>query len=365
MVKFSKARFTACLFIFFSNFLYSKILIESTNFTIYQDGQRYILTVRNPWKNSRRELVYYFLPRGMPGDKNSIHYPVERIVTTASPYIAHLKAVDCLERVVGHDRVVNVYDKEIVKLFKIGKIKGVSLPSGVLDLEKVIFLKPEVVVAYAVNASDFDRLSRLNESGIKVLIESEWLEESPLDRSKWLAVTSLLCGNTTFEKALQIVKLIENNYYKIVNTLPKPKKKLIVTSGAPYRGIWFAPGGNSLVAKMFRDLKVQYVWDGVGDVGSISLDPETAFIRSLKADFWLNPMPFDSKQEIISSYPFLTRIKAFLEDRVYTNTKRVRRGGGNDFWETGSYRVDIILNDLAQIFYYENDSKLFFYKKLQ
>lgn len=40
--------------------------------------------------------------------------------------------------------------------------------------------------------------------------------------------------------------------------------------------------------------------------------------------------------------------------------------GGNDFWETGSFRPDIILQDIVQIIHPENKKKdsLFFYKRL-
>ena len=94
---------------------------------------------------------------------------------------------------------------------------------------------------------------------------------------------------------------------------------------------------------------------------------EEVVVRSTKADVWINCGTVNSIAELISTD---SRFESFPQVRkraIFNNNLKVGPGGGNDYWERGVVRPDLVLSDLVKIFHPECDSiKAFnFYKKLQ
>jgi iron complex transport system substrate-binding protein len=56
-------------------------------------------------------------------------------------------------------------------------------------------------------------------------------------------------------------------------------------------------------------------------------------------------------------------LNVFKQSKIYNNNKRENKYGGNDFWEIGVVRPDLVLKDLISIFNNPNisDEKLYFY----
>jgi iron complex transport system substrate-binding protein len=94
---------------------------------------------------------------------------------------------------------------------------------------------------------------------------------------------------------------------------------------------------------------------------------ESVYIKSLNADYWLNPGNATSKQDIALLEPRLEKIPCYLSGNIYNNTKRTSQGGGNDYWESGTLNPHIILKDIASILHpgIFVDHELYFYKKLE
>jgi len=63
----------------------------------------------------------------------------------------------------------------------------------------------------------------------------------------------------------------------------------------------------------------------------------------------------------------LAQLPPVVSGKVYNNNLRMSRGGGNDFWESGTVHPELILHDLISIFHPEiaNDSLLVYYQKLE
>ena len=80
---------------------------------------------------------------------------------------------------------------------------------------------------------------------------------------------------------------------------------------------------------------------------------EQAYLLSRDADIWLNPGNVSTRSQLEALNPMFSR---FGVPRIYNNTLRVNSGGGNDFWENGTLRPDLILEDLVGIFAGSGDS---------
>jgi len=69
---------------------------------------------------------------------------------------------------------------------------------------------------------------------------------------------------------------------------------------------------------------------------------------------------------LISIDPRYSQFEALQNNNVYTYNKRVIKQGGNDFFEQGIARPDIVLQDLVKILHPEilSGYELYFYRKL-
>jgi iron complex transport system substrate-binding protein len=65
----------------------------------------------------------------------------------------------------------------------------------------------------------------------------------------------------------------------------------------------------------------------------------------------MNMGNFTSKKELLAADQRFQSFKVFNEGKLYNNTNRLSREGGNDFWESGTVNPHIILRDLIQIFH--------------
>ena len=99
--------------------------------------------------------------------------------------------------------------------------------------------------------------------------------------------------------------------------------------------------------------------DAGGEVlGSISgtsessvITVEKAYLLSLEADVWLNPGTCVTRDQLKSAHHMFPRFGPVVSELpIYNNTLRSTPEGGNDFWESGAMRPDLILEDLINIF---------------
>jgi iron complex transport system substrate-binding protein len=78
---------------------------------------------------------------------------------------------------------------------------------------------------------------------------------------------------------------------------------------------------------------------------------EEAYRLSLQADMWLCPGYCTSRAQLESSHHLFSHFGPLLNGLpIYNNISRINPAGGNDFWESGSVRPDMILEDLKMIF---------------
>jgi iron complex transport system substrate-binding protein len=80
---------------------------------------------------------------------------------------------------------------------------------------------------------------------------------------------------------------------------------------------------------------------------------------------WIHPYGWHSLADGLATDERMADFEAFRTGRVYNNDARVNAYGGNDYWETGSLRPDLILADLIEIFHPDLiDHELVFHRRL-
>ena len=88
---------------------------------------------------------------------------------------------------------------------------------------------------------------------------------------------------------------------------------------------------------------------------------EQALGYSAEADIWLNTGWCDTRIDLYSQNPVFRSMQV---PKIFNNTLRMTQGGGNDFWESGAVRPDLILHDLVQILHHQTPDTLYYYKEV-
>ncbi len=321
------------------------------------------LVVREPWQGAREPLGYTFIPptaprRGAP--PTAVRLPVRRVAALASVHVAMLSELGEAERIIAVDARSHVYDASVRAAVAEGRV----LPAGSgpqLNVERLLTMRPDLVLANAVGASEHAALQRLARAGVPVVITSEWMENHPLARAEWLRVIGRLVGRA--ERADSIFAFVESAYLEQAEIARAREEKPFVMLGAPFRDQWFVPGGRSYMARFLEDAGAYYLWRDDLSAGGIPLSIETVLARAAGAQLWLNPGDWRSLGDGVSRDSRFSAFSAFRRGDVYNNDARLHSDGANDFWESGAVRPDRVLADLISIFHGTEDA-LYYYRRL-
>lgn len=324
------------------------------------------LIVLNTFKGNNQKLEYILGADSIDSiNKNGlfIPIPIKRIAALSSTYIPFIKLLGERNSIVAISGKNTIYDSLIYDWANTGRIKDLGEPT--LNVEQTVVLDPDLIMGFAIDAQSMKQLSELERFNQKVLLNSEYMEESPLAKAEWIKVFGLLYDKE--KEADSIFKVIKKRYLKLSNMVKDIHSRPSVFSSAPWKGTWFVPGGKSFQATLFDDAGANYIWRDNTENVSLSLDFEVVLSKAIDADFWLNTSTFQTLQEISDEDERFELFKAYKTQKVYNNTKTLTTYMGNDYWETGAARPDLILEDLVHIFHPDvNPNHVFnFYQKLK
>jgi iron complex transport system substrate-binding protein len=163
-----------------------------------------------------------------------------------------------------------------------------------------------------------------------------------------------------------IFNAVEANYLYHKKSIENSTHRPVVMTGLPYKDQWWVPGGKAYLAAMLSDAGADYLWKDNPSDESIVVSPEQMIVEAEKADYWLHTGFVTSRKGISEFDARYSNFKPFTENKLYNNDKRMSPNGGNDFWESGVVRPDLILDDLISIFHPEKESEhtLYYYRKI-
>lgn len=333
-------------------------------------GKSRVIRVAAAWQGADSSAFELFIardsekpPKGFKGQV--IDGNAERIAVMSSSYIAMLDLIGETDKVVAVSGLKYISNEHIIE--NRDKIADIGYENST-DYEKLASTAPDLVLLYGINASNAIE-THLNSLGIPYLYMGEYLETAPLGRAEWAVALAEIAGS--FEKGISAFKTVEKEYSRlkklIDNSLHRPKVMLNV----PYGDTWFMTPGASAMATLIKDAGADYVYGKDTGNKTLPIDIEEAYLLASDSDFWLNVGQMDSIDELESAYPKFRNIKCIKNGNVYNCNKRVTASGGNDFWESGLIRPDIVLSDLISIFHPEisgnersAEEGLYYYKRL-
>jgi iron complex transport system substrate-binding protein len=301
------------------------------------------------------------------GGADLVPVPLESLVSLSTTFLPPLVFFDKKEVLKGVDSLKNIYDEDLRRDLETGGVVEVGNGPG-LDIEKLLALQPEAVMTNLVEG-EWNVVPGLRRAGIPVLVNSDYLETSPLGRAEWVKFVALFIDAE--QEAELFFREIEERYLSLremVKDLDRPsEEKPEVFFNNPQSGRWVVPGGGGYMAAFVRDAGASYIWEDERGSASLVLDEEAVFARVLRAEVWLHQYGWRSLGEALRQKPAFARLEAVRGGRVVNNDARVNLSGSNDFYESGPYWPDRILADLISIFYPDllPDHKLYYYRFLE
>ncbi len=328
-----------------------------------------VVTIKNPWQNAKTDFQYVLVQCGTPtpqgfNQTQVITVPVNSIVSLSTTHLPHLAKLGVVDKLIGVSNSKQVNTPDVVERIKAGKVSQIGNNDNV-DIEKLLELNPDLVTTYGSGNSQTDSYAKLTEAGLKVGINAEYMEDTPLGRSEWLKFTALFFNKE--EKAEKIFNEIANKYEQIAQKAKSGKNRPTVFLGFNFKGTWYTPGGKSYVAKYLADAGANYLWSDDKSSGSLPLSFEVVLERAANADYWLNfRQSWNTLKDLVAEDNRYADFKAAKQGNLYNNNARVNESGGNDYWEDGISNPDVVLSDLIKILHPDilPNHQLFYYRKL-
>jgi len=339
-------------------------------FTITDHGQYRKITVLDPWQQSSGVSFEYYLvdiekdiPKELEG-KQVIRTPVRSVICLSTSHVGFLSALHEIGSLRALSGAEFVSDPEVQNAVASKKVFDIGYDQGI-NYELILSLKPDLIMAYGVGGEVTGFINKLIDLNLNVILNGEYLEESALAKAEWVKFVGAFYNKD--QEAADYFLEIENNYKRIKQKVAKAKKHPVVLTGLPYKDAWWMAGGHSNLAAMIGDAGGEFLWKDNTSREAFVVSLEEVVIRAAKADFWINCGTVNTLDELLSTDSRFTVFPQVQKKTIFNNNLKVSSGGGNDYWEQGVVRPDLILSDLVKIFHPECDSgKVYnFYKKVE
>lgn len=349
------------------NFEVSTSIKYAKGFTVKNEGNAKWITVSQPYNEAAEVYSYLLVPKGETAPDHAanvqvISVPLETIVCTSTTHIPHLDYLGVSDKLVGFPSSDYVSSETTRALIDAGKVRELGVDKG-MNLELLYTLKPSMVMAYTMTA-DLGQLKKINEMGIPVVINGEYMEGDALGRAEWIKFTAMFFGKETV--ADSAFNVIEREYLATKAKVESVEKKPTVLCGTVYGDAWFMPGGDNYASTLLDHAGANYLWASDSTTGWLEISFESVYSRAKDADIWIVGS-FDTFDELKNADQRYALFKPFQTKEIYNYNARKGAKGGNDFLELGYLRPDLILKDLGKIAHPDlfREHELFFHRKLK
>lgn len=327
-----------------------------------------IVKVSNPWPEANKIYTYILKEKnGIVPDslKNNltINVPIKNIVVTSTTHIPSLEMLGEENSLIGFPNLKYISSQKVRALIDAKKVKELGTNQS-LNTEVLIDLQPEVIIGYGLDNSN-PTLDNLEKNGLKVLLNGDWNEQTPLGKAEWIKFFGALYGKQ--ELANKIFTKIEKDYLKTLEIAKKANSNPTILAGDMFEDKWYLPQGTSWGCQLLKEAKGNYLWAETTGTGSLSLSFETVLEKAKEADLWITSGQFSTLKEMTDANPHYAQFSAFKNKNVYSFSGRKGKTGGVLYYELAPNRPDIVLKDIVKILHPEllTGYKPFFFEKLK
>ena len=279
----------------------------------------------------------------------TISVPLQTIVVTSTTNIPFLEMLHVEKKLVGFPHTDYVSSEKTRKLIDAGAVNNIG-QNEKLNTEQLIELAPDLMVTFGIDNNN-PMIDNLQKSGLKVLIQADWMEQTPLGKAEWIKLYGALFGKE--KEAKLLFDGIVKNYNDAKQLVASQKPTATVLYGSMYQDQWYVARGNSWVAQFMKDAKANYLWADVEGTGSLSLSFEKILEKAKTAKYWIATGSFKNLAEFENSNPHYDQFDALKSRNVYTFESKLGSTGGTVYYEVAASRPDLVLKDYIKIFHPE------------
>lgn len=330
-----------------------------------------LLTVRNAEGKHASEYHYALVNddadlTAVPEGYEVVHVPVTRFICMTSLQLSNFIALDLTPCVVGITSTRHLFNEALNQQLQTGQTVKIGI-EGEFDNEMVLAANPQLILVSPSKRGGFDVLK---ESGMPIMPHMGYQEADPLGQAEWVKLIGILTGHE--QEALTYFNDIEQQYISLKTKVSEYHKSqsdrsnlssspsmgevaegrrgsVSIFSGDMKGGAWYATGGKSFLASIFRDAGAHYVLEDNEDTGGVNMDFEAIYAQAADVDYWRISNSFDgefSYNTLAEQDSRFRDFKAFRERHViYCNMSQT------PFYESFPVHPELVLSDFVHIFY--------------
>ena len=310
------------------------------------------MEVENPWPEADKTFRYLLYSQQAAPLQDAaadfdaiIKVPIKSLVVTSTTHIPSLESLGGEQKLVGFPQTDYISSVKTRALIAAGQVKELGGTQD-LNLELLVAAAPDVVVGFGVDG-DNKTLDRIQEAGIPVVYNGDWVEQDPLGKAEWIKFFGALLDKN--DQATSVFNEIATEYERVKALAQNQKQAPSVLSGAMYKDVWYLPNGKSWAAQFLKDAKGSYRYAEADGKGSLSLSIESVLDQAQDSEFWIGPGQFTSLDQMAEANAVYKEFDAYKSGNVYSFTSNKGPTGGVIYYELAPNRPDLVLKDLIRI----------------
>ena len=314
----------------------------------YADGYT-LLDINDPENREKEQFHFALVPRGVDADTpegyTRIETPVRTAICMTSLQLSNFLKLGLEDKVVGITSTRHLHNPKMNEQLRNGKTHKIGI-EGNFDNEVIIALDPDVILISPFKRGGYDAIRNVD---IPLIPHLGYKELTPLGQAEWIKVIGLLTGHES--EANETFYGIESRYNALKEQTASVEKRPTVFSGEMRGGNWYAVGGRSFLAQLFKDAGADYFLRDNNESGGVTLDYETVYTNAAKADYWriVNSHDGEYGYNVLEAQDKrYTDFDAWKNHGVvYCNMKEV------PFYERMPVEPEVVLADFVHVFHPE------------
>lgn len=314
----------------------------------YLAGGVRLVDIQDPAGENAATYRFALLPGGaeataVPDGYTPIVTPVKSVICMTSLQLSGFICLGACRFVSGVTSTRHLFNEEMNSRIREGKTAKIGI-EGSFDNEIIISLSPDVIFISPFKRGGYESMK---DTGIPLVPHLGYKEMTPLGQAEWMKFIAMFIGME--EEANSRFSEIETRYNELKRLAADSPRRPVVFSGEIRGGNWYAVGGKSFLAQLFRDAGADYFLRNDCQSGGVTLDFETVYSQAESAEFWRIVNSYDgeySYDALKASDARYADFRAFRERKVvYCNMRR------KPFYESMPMEPDIVLADLIRAFH--------------
>ena len=316
-------------------------------FNVSYSGDMTLLDINDPENKEAERFHFALVDRTYTGDipegYTRLDVPVASAICMTSLQLSNFLKLGIPEKVVGITSTRHLHNEQMNRQLKEGKTHKIGI-EGNFDNEVIMAINPDVIFISPFKRGGYDAIRNVD---IPMIPHLGYKELSPLGQAEWIKVIGLLTGNA--KKANEEFQSIEKRYDDLKSMVDTVSSRPTVFSGEMRGGNWYAVGGKSFLAQLFRDAGGDYFLKDNKESGGVTLDYETVYTNAANADYWriVNSFDGDFSYKVLKDQDNrYTDFDAWKNRGViYCNMKEV------PFYEKMPVEPEVVLADFIHVFH--------------